>query len=138
METEYAWCAGFFDGEGSTYVRQGNRARDYPELTLSVTQADEETLARFYDAMQQHGSVTGPVNESGIGKRPRYNYRTLRTEDTLWVLAMMWPYLGGIKRKQARDAIAKYEAAVPFYYKRESKVEEKQSLLREFRERTEA
>lgn len=61
-ETELAWAAGFFDGEGwsskcSVSQRSGWRGH-YPRLGL--TQKDPRPLERFHRAIGGLGSIHGP------------------------------------------------------------------------------
>lgn len=123
-----AWAAGLFDGEGCTYMRDGKRGRDRPEITLSITQCyDADVLHRFRAAVGV-GHVTGPVNESGTGQGPRWNYRALRTTDSLLALDLIWPWLGVIKRAQATRAVEAYRSLVPVRYLRPAFVTRKLAI----------
>lgn len=135
MSHALAWAAGLFDGEGCVYLRDGKRDRDRPEITLSITQCfDSEVLVRFRDAVGV-GQVTGPVNESGTGVGPRWNYRSQRTASSLMALASIWPWLGSVKRRQADRAVDSYEAALVGRYG-PNKLAEKASLISGYRRTT--
>jgi hypothetical protein len=107
-EAEYAWAAGFFDGEGTTCVHLGRpRLSGYrpKKMRLSIGQKDPRVLKKFLTIMHL-GRVRGPYTTGN-----RYTY-TLWGEDCLVVLTQMWPYLSEIKKEQAQRvmlAIAEQE-----------------------------
>lgn len=93
---ELAWAAGFFDGEGGTYVQHNARTRLY--LKLIVGQKHRAPLDRMRKAFGGIGNVT----QRGQGL---YTYQITRQEDVHLALEMMWPYLCDVKREQANAAI---------------------------------
>jgi hypothetical protein len=99
---ELAWAAGFFDGEGSTSLRQIKGG--YSGLTLDIGQKDREVLDRFQAAVGGLGKVY--FNPS----RPAspYSFTTGRFETIQAILAMLWPFLGTLKRAQAFRALTTY------------------------------
>jgi hypothetical protein len=102
-----AWAAGFFDGEGST-IAKGTRARPhYHQLLLSVPQSGSqlpEVLERFQQAALGTGRIDGPNSDGVWWWRPRGR------ADAESTLALMWPYLGVVKREQANAAVDKVTA----------------------------
>lgn len=102
-ETEIAWAAGFFEGEGTVGVYStGNKGYPTWLLTTTVSQVDGSPMKRFMDIV-------------GIGRlrllarrgpkwRPvwRWEADAAKAAD---VLAMIYPYLSGVKREQARLAL---------------------------------
>lgn len=107
---ELAWAAGFFDGEGCTYVtRQYDRPRSL-RFCMSVTQVDREVLDRFQRALQL-GSVRGPFKTDYASQRsikPRWVWRaTGNTART--AIDRLWPYLSTVKRDQALIAFERWE-----------------------------
>lgn len=44
QDTEAAWAAGFFDGEGCSYL---HFAKGHPRVRMHVTQKEPELLFRF-------------------------------------------------------------------------------------------
>jgi len=101
-----AWAAGLFDGEGSTelYTRRIPE-RTWFALRSRVSQCDAqgipEVLRRFRAAVGC-GRIDGPT--SGEGYENAYKWDA-GADDTLRVLAMIWPWLGIVKRVQAIDAV---------------------------------
>lgn len=104
-ETERAWAAGFFDGEG--YVgytfRLNGLGQRFRRIDLQVTQIDSEVLARFRDAVGT-GKVYGPYLAKGR-KNPMFKYGVGSVEGVMHVLDVLRPYLSSIKTKQADEAI---------------------------------
>lgn len=97
---QLAWAAGFFDGEGTTWA---GRSSGYP--TLSVPQAGHFTeppdvLLRFQAAVGGLGLVYGPILNEERNK-PIWRYRVSGFEMVQAVVAMLWPWLGTEKRRQA-------------------------------------
>ena len=90
-----AWAAGFFDGEGGTYIQHNARKRKY--LKIIVGQKHREPLDRIRRIFQC-GNITQRAN--GI-----YVWQVCTGDDVHHVLEMMWPYLTEIKRLQANIAI---------------------------------
>jgi len=91
VETELAWAAGFFDGEGHISFTPGK------QIAFSVAQVDRRPLDRFLAAVGL-GVVGGPYL---LGKNPRpvFFYRARKREvDT--VIERLWPFLSEPKREQ--------------------------------------
>lgn len=102
-----AWAAGFFDGEGCFWhgVRK-SKGSEYRSTETRMTQADPEVLERFRDALGL-GKVYGPYS---YGKkrpnwRPQWQYLAHGFHQTQAIIAMLWPWLGSVKREQARDVL---------------------------------
>ncbi len=100
---QIAWAAGFFDGEGSTIAYFPNRKSRYLRVQASVPQSGHgqvpAVLSRFRAAMLGMGKIVGP-NEYGI-----YVWKTRGFEETQSTIALLWRYLGPIKRAQASAAL---------------------------------
>ena len=90
IETEYAWAAGFIDGEGCFHLT--NR-RKY--LRLTVGQVRPEPLYRLKEVLG--GSISGP-RDNGRGQ-PTYTYR-LCSRELGEQIDNIWPYLSRPKREQ--------------------------------------
>jgi hypothetical protein len=97
-QSELAWAAGFFDGEGCT-----SAARGIP--IVAVTQAERATLERFQRAVGGIGKIFGPYlkpcAKSFTTRQPQYHYRAVRFEESQALIAMLWKYLSPPKRNQA-------------------------------------
>lgn len=102
MEVEYAWCAGFFDGEGTTSVLAAKRDRwKYPRM--SIAQKNPETLVRFQNA------VGGKIYRSHT--RDIYNWNLYNSDDVQDALNKLWPYLSEQKKQQANTVFQTCEEA---------------------------
>jgi hypothetical protein len=102
---EMAWAAGFVDGEGSFFLCLEKRTSPrYP--TFSLTQIDPQVLQRFAAAVG-FGTVLGPYGPYSHGPkaRPLYYYNVGGFQKTQAVMAMLWAWLGPVKREQAKRVL---------------------------------
>ena len=108
-ETELAWAAGFFDGEGCTVVRRfkGNdKHRPQHYINVVVGQSEPTTLHRFCAAVGV-GSVQGPWERAPSTKKdgspsfrkPNWEYRVVNKQAEE-VIGKLWPYLSDVKKEQ--------------------------------------
>lgn len=100
METELAWIAGFFDGEGSSYIGWGWPKKDgtrSPHVYISAAQKHKAPLERIQRTLGK-GSVTGP------NRRGMFTWQLQSSKDVPEVMNLLWPYLGEIKKEQYLDA----------------------------------
>jgi hypothetical protein len=102
-----AWCAGFYDGEGSTYLARHQSHAGYHVLEAAITQSSwvgvPEVLERFRDAFGV-GKIYGPY-PAGPGWAPVYRWKAHRREQIESIIARLRPWLGEAKRTQADAAI---------------------------------
>lgn len=100
---DFAWAAGFFDGEGSTIARALTSRPGYRQLNVTVPQSGRDgvpsVLLRFQRVMLGMGRVSGPSDDD------IYMLRYAAREEARLVLDLMWPHLGDIKRSQATRAM---------------------------------
>lgn len=103
---ELAWAAGFFDGEGYTGrvpARPGQRTG----VRAIVGQKYPELLHRFRAAVGDLGTIYGPRKN---GKSLIYVYNVGGHEDVQALGALLWPFLGAVKRQQWKSALAEWMA----------------------------
>lgn len=106
---ELAWAAGFFDGEGYTHATAQKRnlgpRQVYSSLRLSVSQVSPIALERFRTAVNELGSIKGPYKNKNPNSQPFYVYVATSFEEVQAIVCMLWPWLGPLKRQQAKDAL---------------------------------
>ena len=109
MPSDLAWAAGFFDGEGSTYLNHIHRnsasRRPNGNLRVKIGQSGEDgrvVLERFRAAVGV-GVIRGPYKLSG--NRQVVFAFDASGDDALRVLEQLDPYLSQPKRYQAVDVI---------------------------------
>lgn len=109
--TELAWVAGFFDGEG--YVGAGGvPGRRTIEISIAQASTSElpTTLSRVALVMGV-GSLRGPrMLPNPWSKLPQYVWCANAFEDVQFATALLWRWLGPVKRAQAREALLRYRA----------------------------
>lgn len=89
MNTELAWAAGFFEGEGSVF-RHSTKTK-VPRLAASLDQTDAPELIERFLAAVSLGKTYGPYG-SGSG-RLRWRWAAYHQEAHA-VLTALEPYLG--------------------------------------------
>ena len=119
-----AWVAGFFDGEGSAHVGRTTNGyknvpssdRQYPTPVLQVSQAGthpQELLERFQRAVGGLGAVNGPYKATRAGQSDFYKWTANGHRSVQAVVAMLWAFLGPVKRTQVKQMLTKYLAESP-------------------------
>lgn len=102
---ELAWAGGFFDGEGSTVARRDARRPGYLQLLVTVGQHGDghvpAVLVRLQAALLGMGSISRP-NRNGI-----YQWRSRGYTEAQAAIALLWRYLGLVKRQQAAKCALK-------------------------------
>ncbi len=93
LETDFAWLAGFIDGEGSITVQSGRR-----QLRISIPQNDIRPLQRIYDIVQK-----GSIYKKG---KVAYQYMLCGNVQVEDLIEKIWPYLSEPKREQIEKARA--------------------------------
>lgn len=93
---DYAWAAGFFDGEGTTSVLKAQRDK-YSYIRMGISQKNIEPLEKFLKIVEK-----GKIYK--LKTRDMYSWNCYRNEDVESVLERLWPYLSTIKKDQANKA----------------------------------
>ena len=96
-ESEVAWAAGLFEGEGCV-----TQCRGVVNARLKMT--DEAVVKRFDDVVR-YGNVFGPYNydySDGIKRKPFWVWVAIEY-DALDVLELLWPWLSERRREQALE-----------------------------------
>lgn len=114
--TEQAWAAGFFDGEGSLFVRHtakhkgGTTGKLYPLLTveMSIAQVRREPLDRFLAAVGV-GAIAGPYKPRSQNSQPHFRWSTAGRPSVYSALCRLWPFLCPPKKEQAARAWAELQ-----------------------------
>jgi hypothetical protein len=109
--TELAWVAGFFDGEG--YIGAGGSSgRRTIEMSIGQASSGElpATLTRV-SLVLGVGHLRGPRMLANAWSRlPQYVWCTNSFEDVQFAVALLWRWLGPVKRAQARAALLRFRA----------------------------
>jgi hypothetical protein len=107
-ETEVAWAAGFFDGEGNCAY--------YPDcrhFRMTIEQASVEkpaVLVRFRKIVGC-GRIGGPYTPPSRKKNwtPVWRIACHNAADVQKVMDLLYPYLSSTKRKQYRQALSSFK-----------------------------
>jgi hypothetical protein len=102
---ELAWAGGFFDGEGSTLLQKHRTHAGYFAPGLYVPQSSEVGIApellRLKSALGDIGNISGVRPGKGNWK-PHRRWRVCRLAAVQLGLHLLWPFIGEVKRSQAR------------------------------------
>ena len=110
-DTETAWAAGLFDGEGSLWLTKDERYRaDWRGIAMELAQSSSgdvpETLQRF-QAIIGTGHITGPRSlRNPWTKLPQHRWRVGGRHKVSSVVQILWPWLSAVKRSQIRTVRA--------------------------------
>lgn len=108
-DTELAWCAGFFDGEGHVSYHRGYphiiTGRVSAQLYAHVPQASDniEVLVKF-QLIIGFGKLKGPYKTKNKDKH-QVQYGVKEVES---LFLMLKPYLGSAKTKDFQVALMRY------------------------------
>jgi hypothetical protein len=93
-QTELAWAAGFFDGEGTTCKTKDSYRTHSVAVRLSVPQKGTLCLERFKKALGGIGKIYERSCSVSL-------FAIARLEHVDQALTMLWPYLSEPKKTQA-------------------------------------
>ena len=108
---QLAWAAGFIDGEGSFYVQKtasAKRPKRPRRPRFEVGQIDPYVLYRLQGILPFGAKVLGPYENKSYPNskaKPVYIYSVSGFEDVQALLALVWEWLGPIKREQAKSVL---------------------------------
>ena len=103
----FAWAAGLFDAEGSVSLSDHRTHPGYKVIESAVTQGSSrdapEELTRFL-RLVTIGYINGPYEQEGANELV-FRWRLHRADDIRVVMHVIDPWLGPVKRLQARHAL---------------------------------
>lgn len=103
METEYAWAAGFWDGEGCVSLTFRGPSNT-PRVVAQVAQVDREVLDKFSRIMGV-GNVLGPYPARHENSQPYFCWRVEGAPHLRQIRDKLCQYLGSIKLEQIDNAL---------------------------------
>ena len=102
-QTELAWAAGFFDGEGHISLR--NSGKGFKRIAVQAAQIDRQVLDRFQKAVGV-GHVYGPYTPKAKTRKPYFGWQTTGgLEQAQHAIAMLWNWLSPVKKAQGKKAL---------------------------------
>jgi hypothetical protein len=103
------WCAGFFEGEGSTYVRKHKKGtKMYPSFVLSLTQVYREPLDAFCELLG--GKVRGPYGPYTGNRQPHFQWN-ISGQAAIPIAELLIPLMFR-KGIQVKEALAEYKESL--------------------------
>jgi hypothetical protein len=107
MSEELAWAGGFFDGEGSTCLDKHRTHANFFVPVLYAPQAAAEGIAPELVRLQNaigFGTISG-LRKAKPPRKPYRRWRVFTIDKVFRALHMLWPFIGEVKREQARRAM---------------------------------
>jgi hypothetical protein len=106
-DEQLAWAAGFWDGEGSTYLLRHRSHPGYFIVEACLTQSSEAgrsaPLDRF-GSIVALGVIRGPIKDKR-DVTPYYRWKDTKASAIRATMRALWPWLGPIKKGQAEAAL---------------------------------
>jgi hypothetical protein len=103
-ETDIAWAAGIFEGEG-TIGKNGGKGRRSRQVIVAMS--DLDVLEKLQQVLGV-GAVRGPYLRD-VTRKPMYAWRVSARQDVQSVLNALLPYLGERRTAQARESLIFYQ-----------------------------
>ncbi len=94
--SDAAWAAGFFDGEGCISWQKSWKS---PSPILQLTQTDRRPLERFIQSVGC-GKLYGPRKGHRDDCKKRFDIQISKNKDVGRAITVMWPYMSPPKREQ--------------------------------------
>jgi hypothetical protein len=98
--TDLAWAAGFFDGEGCTYLQRYS-GQNRTCVVLKIVQKDHQVLDKWSSIFKVG---TCYFNEN----RQMYSWQSNTFHQSQFVICLIWPWLGEKKREQYSGVMKQY------------------------------
>ena len=109
-DIDIAWAAGFFDGEGSTFLNNNRRHPTHSSIQGQIRQVRMEPLVRFQVAVGGRGRI-GQVRRKKYGDT--INTWQAASKQICEVMEILWLYLSEPKREQFLKVLAAKQALAP-------------------------
>ena len=114
-DTDIAWCAGLFDGEGHVACHRSKPDRHgkaYPQLKAELSQisANKEVVDEFHRVIG-FGKICGPYVKPNDRTEHKAIFRTNEVEPLFRILS---PYLKSEKTEDFKKALSDFENFDPY------------------------
>ena len=106
-DTDYAWAAGFWDGEGCvslTFRQFSDSTPAIPRIVVQVAQVDRRVLDKFKNIVD-YGNVLGPYAPRTKNSQPYYVWRVEGVPHLKTIRDHLAPFLSVVKLEQIDSAL---------------------------------
>ena len=100
--TQLAWAAGLFEGEGSISLKKSTPGRS---ITLSVAMTDVDVLQRFNSIFPGHLTLKNKGANNPAHYKQMWEWRLHKIADCYAMLLSMLPYFGERRSYQTLNAL---------------------------------
>lgn len=99
-EVDYAWAAGFYEGEGTIHLMKSGGS-----VVLAVNQVTLEPLERLVEIFG--GMIYGP--HSYNDNQPIYRWNVYNRQHAQQIILKMWPWLSQRRQEQAWSVFDRHQ-----------------------------
>lgn len=111
-ESEIAWAAGLFEGEGTVYAKRTRSGRQW-HAALFVTSTDRDVVEKFAHLVGA-SIYERPTESAGhYGKLPVFTARINQSERSLEIADLFAPWLGERRLDQIAEAKRRVLSSLP-------------------------
>jgi hypothetical protein len=105
-DTDIAWAAGLFEGEGSVCASK-SKGRIARGLRMQLGMSDQDVVERFFGIVG-HGAVY-PAKPYKTGWKPRFTWTSNRSKQCIETMETFLPYLGERRTSRWYEVKAIYD-----------------------------
>ena len=104
-ETEIAWAAGLFEGEGSI-VFCNTQGYSFPRISIKMCDKDVlEKFSKIVGVERINGPYTTKQSKANPHWKPAYEWHTAKKKEVTRILSFFLPYLGARRAYKALNAL---------------------------------
>ncbi len=97
---DFAWAAGFVDGDGSVFIAKGQKDSDF-RAGIAVSNTNYEALEKLREIFMAGSIHTNAARPDGLNKKALYIWHTQGNRGAAGIISKIFPFLV-IKRERAR------------------------------------
>jgi hypothetical protein len=106
-DTEIAWAAGLFEGEGCFSIATFRSKYQYPRATIFSTDLDIlERFAKIVKVGHLNSKPEKRQRKDGWKRKPQYRWTASSVKDVEVIVDLFDPWLGPRRLQQVRDSFA--------------------------------
>ena len=114
-ESEIAWAAGLFEGEGCFTIQRSPRTRadgstvTYMSPVARIHMTDRDVVEKFSRIVGFGHFNDVPRRRGGLGSKPCFEWWTTKEPEFRRLLAMFEPWLGARRLARAKEVLSTIE-----------------------------
>ena len=101
-DSEIAWAAGLFEGEGSISWFKLKSRKDSIKVSVVLTMTDADVVYKFANIMG-FGKVKGPYQPQPTSRKVRWVWEVQNFRECVKAIDLLYPYLGERRKAKADE-----------------------------------